>query len=134
MEFPREGKIPCDIVDRNRGSHYHRPRHEKLHRKDERCLVSARNMREFARNDRVINNLRTCLSPSLPRTRVTSSISAPPSEAENIFFPPTPPRTPFPPAIAYPRHERSKSQTSHPRVLPIYSTSRFFRQPPASLL
>lgn len=81
-------KNSCDIVYRNRGSRYHRSRHEKLHKKDvASCLVSRRpvssrcDSREFTRNDRVINNLRTHLS------RITSSISVPPSEVENIFFP-----------------------------------------------
>lgn len=91
MEFPHEGKIPATssartadrvIIDRVVKNYTRRTSRLVSPRLTSLCRVaSCRDSREFARNDRVINNLRTHLP------RITSSISVTPSEVENIFFP-----------------------------------------------
>lgn len=103
MEFPHEGKIPATssagtadrvIIDRAVKNYTRRTfRPASSHFATSRRVASCCDSREFARNDRVINNLRA--SPP----RITSSISAAPSEVENIFS------IPWRISSAFPRHE-----------------------------
>lgn len=91
MEFLHGGKIPATsstgtadrvIIDRAMKNYTKRTSRLVSSRvAPSRRIASRRDSREFTRNDRVINNLRTHLP------RITSSISVPPSEVENIFFP-----------------------------------------------
>lgn len=103
--FLTEEKFPRDVIYTGTAdlALSSTPRREKLREENERRramlrLVSRRrrDTRELARNDRVINNLRTraLSSSSLLRARVTSSISASRIGSEEHIF-----STPFPPPL-----------------------------------